>query len=95
MRGAAGAFVEPQAPRRDVSIPRIARRSREGDCVAHVGEAGDVGQGALETEAEAGMRHRAVAAQIAVPGLVFPVDAALGHAAVQYFEPLSRAGCRR
>jgi hypothetical protein len=34
------------------------------------------------------MRHRAVAARIAVPGVVLAVDAALGHAAVQYFEPL-------
>ena len=38
--------------------------SRERDCVAHVGEAGDVGEGALEAEAEAGVRYRAVAAQI-------------------------------
>src|SRR6266436_2349593 len=62
--------------------------SREGDGVAHVGEAGDVGEGALEAEAEAGVRHRAVAAQIAVPGVMLPVDGALGHIAVQYFEPL-------
>jgi hypothetical protein len=55
---------------------------------AHVGEAGDVGEGALEAEAEAGMRHRAVAAQIAVPGVVLAADPALGHIAVQYFEPL-------
>jgi len=34
------------------------------------------------------MRHGAVAAQIAVPGVVFPVDAALGHIAVQHREPL-------
>src|SRR5271165_4816963 len=70
------------------SIPCVSRRSREGDGVAHVGEAGDVGEGALEAEAEAGMRHRAVAAQVAVPGVVVAVDAALGHAAVQYLQPL-------
>src|SRR5712672_3618585 len=85
---AAGAFVEAQAPRRDVSIPRVAGRSREGDRVTHVGEARDVGEGALEAEAEAGVRHRAVAAQIAVPGVVLAVDAALGDTAVQYVEPL-------
>jgi hypothetical protein len=42
----------------------------------------------LEAEAEAGVGDRAVAAQIAIPGVVFLVDAALGYAAVQYFEPL-------
>ena len=39
-------------------------------------------------EAEPGMRHRAVAPQIAVPGVVLLVDAALGHGAVQDIEPL-------
>src|SRR5712691_2321107 len=71
-----------------VSIPRVAGGSREGDGVAHVGEAGDVGEGALEAEAEAGMRHRAVAPEIAVPGVVLPVDAALRHASIQHLEPL-------
>ena len=41
------------------------RRAGDGDCVAHVREAGDVGEGALNAEAEAGVRHRAVAAQTA------------------------------
>src|SRR5215469_565951 len=72
----------------DLSIPCAAGRPRKGNGVADVGEAGDVGQGALEAEAEAGVRHRAVAPQIAVPGVVLLVDAALGHSAVQYFEPL-------
>src|SRR6266581_7887432 len=76
------------APVLSVSIPRVARGSREGDRVAHVGEAGRIGDRALEAEAEAGVRYRAVAAQIAVPGVVLPVDAALGHAAVEHFEPL-------
>src|SRR5690242_11417791 len=62
--------------------------SRERDGVAHVGEAGDVCEGALEAEAEAGVRYRTVAAQIAVPGVVLPVDAAHSHAPVQHFEPL-------
>jgi hypothetical protein len=52
------------------------------------GEAGHVGQGALKAEAEAGMQHRAVAVQIAVPAVMLGVDAALGHAAVQDVEPL-------
>src|SRR5437899_12807211 len=81
----------PPSVRQYTSIPRVAGGSREGDRVAHVGEAGDVGEGApgeSRGEAEAGVRHRAVAAQVAVPGVVLPVDAALGHAAVQYLEPL-------
>jgi hypothetical protein len=35
-----------------------------------------------------GVRHRAVRAQVAVPGAVLAVDAALGHIAVQHVEPL-------
>src|SRR6266481_965633 len=66
--------------RRYPSIPRVAGGSREGDGVAHISEAGDVGEGALEAEAEAGMRHRAIAAQIAVPGVALFVDVALRHA---------------
>src|SRR5262249_23292132 len=64
------------------SIPRAPRRARERDRVAHVGETGDVGERPLEAEAEAGVRHRAVAAQIAVPAVVILVDAALRHARV-------------
>src|SRR5215471_2154061 len=70
------------------SIPRVARRAWERDGVAHIGEAGDIGEGALEAEAKAGVRHRAVAAQVAVPGVFVLVDAALGHGLVQYLEPL-------
>ena len=43
------------------------RGSREGARVADVGKAGDVGEGSLE----AGVRHHAVAAQIA-PSLTLP-----------------------
>ena len=49
------------------SIPRISWRPCEAGCVADIGEAGDVGEGALEAEAEAGMRHCAVAVQIPLP----------------------------
>src|SRR6266852_4433995 len=80
--------AETWARRQYASIPRVAGRSRERDRVAHVGEAGDVGEGALEAEAEAGVRHRAVAAQIAVPGVVLPVDGALRHARIQHLDPL-------
>jgi hypothetical protein len=80
--------VETGTLRYCASIPRVPRRSREGDRVADVGEAGDVGKGALEAEAKAGVRHRAVAPEVAVPGVVLPVDAALDHAAVQYVETL-------
>src|SRR5438270_1933694 len=79
--------VFPTALPSYASIPRIPRSAREGDRVAHVGEAGDVDEGALEAEAEAGVRHRAIAAQVAVPGVALAVDAALGHAAVQHLEP--------
>src|SRR5262245_44561311 len=34
------------------------------------------------------MRHGAVAAQVAVPGVMLPVDAVLGHARVEHVEAL-------
>src|SRR6266849_538235 len=69
-------------------IPRVSRRSRKRDRVADVGEAGRVGDRALEAEAEAGVGDGAVATEIAVPGVVLLVDAALGHARIEHFEPL-------
>jgi hypothetical protein len=74
-------------PRSSPTISRITEGAGR-DGVADIGEAGDVGQRALETEAEAGMRQGAVAPEIAVPGVGLPVDAASGHGAVQYVEPL-------
>ena len=59
--------VAPQALRQYASIACVAGGSWEGDCVAHVGEACDVGDRALEAEAEADLRHRAKTAQIPVP----------------------------
>src|SRR5260370_40407814 len=70
------------------SIPRIPRRPRERDRVAHVGQPRDIGERALEPQAEARVGHGAVAAEIAVPGVVLLVDAALRHAGVQHIEPL-------
>ena len=48
----------------------LARRARERDHVADVLHAGRVDDRALEAEAEAGVRHGAVAAQVAVPAVV-------------------------
>src|SRR5580700_1899761 len=81
--------VRAEAAQREyASIPSATGRSREGDRVAHVGEAGRIGEGALEAEAEAGVRHRAVAPQVAVPGVMLLIDAALGHARVEHREAL-------
>jgi hypothetical protein len=96
-----------RATRQYASIPCVSRRPWEGDRVAHIGEAGDIGEGALEAEPPTppspacggglgrGRRHRAVAAQVAVPGVVLLVDAALGHAAVQYPEALLALAARK
>ena len=46
---------------------RVARRAREGDHVANIRDAGDEHEHALEAEAETGVRHGAVAAQIEIP----------------------------
>src|SRR5690606_39591808 len=56
------------------SVLRRARRARVGDGVADVGQPADVDDQALEAEAEAGVRHRAVAAEVAVPAIVFAVE---------------------
>src|SRR5712671_6480028 len=70
------------------SIPRVAWRARKRDGVAHIGKTGDISERALEPQPETRVWHRAVAAQIAVPGVVLLVDAALHHARVQHLEPL-------
>src|SRR5437016_3069734 len=62
------------------SVPRVAGGARKGDRVAHIGEPGRIGDGALKAEPEPGMRHRAVASEIAVPAVMLLVDAALRHA---------------
>src|SRR5437870_3430702 len=67
-------------------IPRVSRRARERNHVAEVPKAGRVGNGALEAQAEARVRYRAVAAQIAIPAVVFLVETGSGHACVQYLE---------
>ena len=62
---------------------RVPRGARVRDHVADVGHAGDIGHQALETEAKAGVRHGAVAAEIAVPAVVLRIQAELRHARVE------------
>ena len=50
------------------------RRAGEGDHVADVGHAGEEHQQALEAEAEAGVRHGAVAAQVGIPPVILRVE---------------------
>ena len=69
--------------------------TREGDHVADVGHAGGVDDRALEAEAEAGVGHGAVAAQVAVPPVGLLVEAHLGDAARRGRRGAPRAGCRR
>src|SRR5690349_19134444 len=59
-----------------------------GNGVADVGQAADVDQQALEAEAEAGVRYRAITAQVAVPAIGCGVEAELDHAAVEVVQPL-------
>src|SRR2546423_1539507 len=42
----------------------------------------------LENQAEAGMRHRAVAAQVAIPTVVFLVETRGAHPGIEYLEAL-------
>src|SRR5688500_3648250 len=82
----------PCASRKTWSVPDlvagVAGCPWKGDGVAHVGEAGDVGEGALEAQAEAGVRHAAVAAQVAVPGVGVFIDIQFLHPCVEQLEPL-------
>jgi hypothetical protein len=73
-------IYEPTAWSSTKSVPCVPGRAREGNGVAHIGEAGDAGEGApgeSRGETEAGARHRAVAARVAVPGVVLPGGAEL------------------
>src|SRR5690606_2084265 len=63
-------------------------RARIGDRIADVGQPAHVHHQPFEAEAEAGMRHRAVAAEVAVPAVMRRVQAELGHARVQHVQPL-------
>src|SRR2546430_14083143 len=50
-----------------VSRPEALEQAGEGDRLAHVGEAAQPGDAALDAHAEAGVRHGAVAAEIEGP----------------------------
>src|SRR5690348_4167474 len=65
-----------------------ARRARVGDRVADVGQAAGVDHEPLEAQAETGVRHGAVAAEIAVPAVVRRVEAELRHPRVEHVQPL-------
>src|SRR6202043_4016521 len=61
----------------DGSVTRISRRARKRNDIAHVGKPCRISDGALETETESRMRHGAIAAQIAIPAVVFLVELGL------------------
>ena len=71
----------PRAPECEL-VFGISGRPREGNCVAHVGQARDVGDGAFKAQAKTRVRHRTVAAQISVPAVMLFVDAAFRHACI-------------
>src|SRR5688500_18847046 len=59
----------------DKLVACAARRPREWNHVAHVGKPRHVSERALEAQAEARVRHGAVAAQVAVPGVRIRIEA--------------------
>ncbi len=77
----AGARTASRAPECEL-VFGISGRSREGNRIAHVGQARDVGDGAFKTQAKTRVRHRTVTAQISVPAVMLFVDAAFRHACI-------------
>src|SRR6478672_2085498 len=67
---------------------RGAGRARVGDRIADVGQSADVDHQALEAQAKAGMRHRAIAAEIAIPAVVRRIQAELAHARIEDVQAL-------
>src|SRR5260370_25829537 len=67
---------------------RALRRAREWNHVADVAHAGQKQQHPLQAEAEARMRHRAVAAQIKIPPVRGRVEALLLHTLFEHVETL-------
>src|SRR5690554_914553 len=67
---------------------RRTRRPRVRDGVADVGQAADIHHQAFEAQAEAGVRHRAVAAEIAVPLVVRRIQAELLDTRIQHIQAL-------
>ena len=72
-----------------------AGRARERDHVADVGHAGGKAADPLEAQAEAGVRHGAVAAQVEVPPVSRRVEALSRPSALRARRAAPRAGCRR
>ena len=67
------------------------RRARERDDVADVGHPGCVDDGALEPQAEAGVRHGAVAAQIAVPPVDLWIQVQFGQTPIEVLKRTAKA----
>src|SRR5690606_13054416 len=70
----------------DRSVFRVAGRAWIRDGVADVRQSAHVDDQALEAEAEAGVWHAAIAAEIAVPVVVLAVQAELVHARVEHVQ---------
>src|SRR5690606_30597022 len=88
-RGRSSAFTNYQRPTTNhgwSSVLRNARCARVRNRVADIRQPADVDDQALEAEAEAGVRDGAVAAEVAVPGVVLAVEAELVHARIEHVQ---------
>ncbi|VFS88866.1 Uncharacterised protein [Kluyvera cryocrescens] len=70
----------------------VSRRSWERDHVANVLYAGHISNQAFEAEAKTGMRHSAVATQVAVPPVVFFVQTHFSHTSIKNVQTLFTLG---
>src|SRR5438876_11540871 len=70
------------------SIAGIPRGPWKRNDVADVSEPGDIRDRSLEAEAEPGVRHRAVTAQVSIPAVVRLVEIRFVHSRVEHVEPL-------
>ena len=71
---------------------RMPGRARERDHVADIHHTGDITDRPLEAEPETRVRHRAIAAEVAVPVVLFLGQAHFIEAGVQDVEPLLALG---
>src|SRR5947209_17430677 len=71
-----------------VSKLGVARRARERDHIADIGHTGGVNDRPLEAEAEPGVRHGAVAPQVAVPAVLLFRQSQLIEPGVEHLQPL-------
>src|SRR5712691_10676789 len=74
--------------RSTTSVTGVSRRPRERNDVTYVGKSRGVRHGALEAQAESRVRHRAVAAQVAIPAVMLLVELGGGEPRVQHIEAL-------